>query len=83
MNVVINKDDFTVVGWKIGNIIHDWVKRDEDWNIYIGSTLEGVVTNQVNNAGANNSEDEVILEDDSNSKTNNYIASLHDDVEAG
>jgi hypothetical protein len=41
------------------------------------------VTNQVNNAGANNSEDEVIFEDDSNLKANNYIASLHDDVEAG
>ncbi len=79
---MIDKDDFTVVGWKIGNIISDWVKRYEDWNIYIGSTLEGVVTNQVNNAGANNSEDEVIFEDDSNLKANNYIASLHDDVEA-
>ncbi len=83
MNVVVDKDDFTVVGWKIGNIIPDWVKRYEDWNIYIGSTLEGVVTNQVNNAGANNSEDEFIFEDDSNLKTNNYIESLHDDVEAG
>jgi hypothetical protein len=82
MNVVIDKDDFTVVGWKIGNIIPDWVKRYEDWNIYIGSALEGVVTHQVNNAGANNGEDEVIFDETSNSKANKFIASLHYDVEA-
>ena len=70
MNVVIDKDDFTVVGWKIGNIIPNGVKRYEDWNIYTGSTLEGVVTKQVNYAGANNTEDEVIFEDDSILKAN-------------
>ncbi len=45
IQVVTDKDDFTVVGWSIGKIIPNWVKRFDEWNIYISEI------NQVKNAG--------------------------------
>ena len=35
IQVVTDKDDFTVVGWSIGKIIPNWVKSFNEWNIYI------------------------------------------------
>ena len=35
IQVVTDKDDFTVVGWSIGKIIPNWVKSFDEWNIYI------------------------------------------------
>ena len=43
IQVVMDKDDFTVVGWSIGKIIPNWVKSFDEWNIYI--------SDQVKNAG--------------------------------
>ena len=43
IQVVTDKDDFTVVGWSIGKIIPNWVKSFDEWNIYI--------SDQVKNAG--------------------------------
>ncbi len=35
IQVVMDKDDFTVVGWSISMIIPNWVKSFNEWNIYI------------------------------------------------
>jgi len=35
IQVVTDKDDFTVVGWSISKIIPNWVKSFDEWNIYI------------------------------------------------
>ena len=43
IQVVTDKDDFTVVGWSIGKIIPNWVKGFDEWNIYM--------SDQVKNAG--------------------------------
>ncbi len=77
IQVVTDKNNFTVVGWNIGKIIPNWVKSFEDWNIYIS------VFNQVNNAGAKSFVDDDIFGSDSNSKANNYIEGFQEDVEAG
>ncbi len=45
IQVVMDKDDFTVIGWSIGKIIPNWVKSFDEWNIYISEF------NQVKNAG--------------------------------
>ena len=39
IQVVNNKDDFTVVGWSIGENIPNWVKSFEDWMNYIGNHI--------------------------------------------
>jgi hypothetical protein len=35
IQVVTDKDNFTVVGWSISKIIPNWVKSFDEWNIYI------------------------------------------------
>ena len=35
IKVVTDENDFTVVGWSISNIIPNWVKTFDEWNIYI------------------------------------------------
>ena len=39
IQVVTDKDDFTVVGWSIGKIIPNWVKSFDEWNIYISEKV--------------------------------------------
>jgi hypothetical protein len=49
IQVVTDKDDFTVVGWSIGMIIPNWVKSFDEWNIYISyQGKNGVDSNIVN-----------------------------------
>ncbi len=47
IQIVNDKDDFTVVGWSIGKIIPNWVKSFNEWNICI--------SDQVKNAGDSSS----------------------------
>ncbi len=35
IQVVTDKDDFTVDGWSISMIIPNWVKSFDEWNVYI------------------------------------------------
>ena len=59
IQVVKDKDDFTVVGWSIGKTIPNWVKSFDEWNIYNSVYI------QVKNAGAKNSVDHEHLSIDS------------------
>ncbi len=77
IQVVRDKHDFTVGGWNIGKVIHNWVKSFKEWNIYKS------VFNQDNNVGAKSFVDDDILRIDSKSKSQNCIGDLQKDVEAG
>ena len=46
IQVVMDKDNFTVVGWSIAMIIPNWVKSFDEWNIYI--------SDQCKNGGGSN-----------------------------
>ena len=49
IQVVMDKDDFTVVGWSIAMIIPNWVKSFNEWNIYISDQhKDGEDSNIVN-----------------------------------